>query len=76
MTEFLKNFHKLCNNAFFGKTCEDIRNRVEIKFASDRKTAVKYYSKSNFIGETVFDDNLSANLCWVSSVRFVKITNV
>jgi hypothetical protein len=72
LTEFLKNFHKLCNNAFFGKTCEDIRNRVEIKFASDRKTAVKYYSKSNFIGETVFDDNLSAVHFRKKSILFDK----
>ena len=31
-TDFEKDFFKLLNNAFYGKTLENIRNRIDVKF--------------------------------------------
>ena len=58
--DFDKDFFKLMNNAVFGKTMENIENRVDIKFATDRKRALKYSAKPNFNRAVVFDENLIA----------------
>ena len=59
-SDFEKDFFKLMNNSVFGKTMEDIESRVDIKFATDRKKALKYSSKPNFNRAVIFDENLIA----------------
>ena len=39
---------------------ENIENRVDIKFATDKKRAQKYSSKPNFNRAVIFDENLIA----------------
>ena len=46
--EFEKDFFKLMNNSVFGKTKENIRNRVNIKLVNDKKQAEKLSAKPNF----------------------------
>jgi hypothetical protein len=48
------------NNSVFGMTMENIENRVDIKFATDRKKALKYSAKPNFNRAVVFYENLVA----------------
>jgi len=42
IAEFDKSFFKLLNNAFFGKTCQNIRKRVNMKAALNENTCKKY----------------------------------
>ena len=56
---FEKDFFKLMNNSVFGKTMENIRNRVVVKFATDQDQLRKYVAKPNFKGPPkIFNENL------------------
>ena len=55
-----KDFFKLMNNSVFGKTMENIRNRVDIKLVTDRKKAEKLAAKPNFKHCNIFCEELIA----------------
>ena len=57
---FEVDFFKLMNNSVFGKTLENIRNRVDIRFISSDKVAQKLAAKPNYDHCTIFDENLIA----------------
>lgn len=55
-----KDFYKLCNNALYGKTCENLRNRVDISLVKDEKRANKLIKSSTFKDFRIFHHNLVA----------------
>ncbi|XP_054267190.1 uncharacterized protein LOC128989333 [Macrosteles quadrilineatus] len=57
---FEKDFFKLMNNAVFGKTMENIRNRVNIRLATKEKQVDKWLAQPNFKRRTIFTDQLAA----------------
>lgn len=56
--DFEKDFWKLMNNAVFGKTMENVRNRINFKLVSDKTKFLKKVAKHNFERETIFNENL------------------
>ena len=48
------------NDSVFGKTLEDIRNRVDIRLISSDRVAQKLSAKPNYDRCTIFDENLIA----------------
>ena len=57
---FEKNFFKLMNNSLFGKTMENIENRVDIKLVASETEALKLSARVNYDRCTIFDENLVA----------------
>jgi hypothetical protein len=45
--DFEKDFFKLMNNSVYGKTMENVKNRMDLHLTSCDKNAVKWFSKSN-----------------------------
>ena len=53
--EFEKDFFKLMNNSVFGKTMENVKNRIELKLTTDNERAIKWFSKLEFKNSKFFD---------------------
>ena len=58
--DFEKDFFKLMHNSVFGKTMENIRNRVDIKLVNDKKQAEKLSAKPDFNHCYYFSEDLVA----------------
>ena len=55
---FEKDFYKLMNNSVFGKTMENIRNRVNVKLVNTENKLRKLVAKPNFRSRKIFNENL------------------
>ena len=57
-TDFEKDFFKLMNNSVFGKTMENVRNRVNVKLVTNELSLNKLVKKPNFKSANIFHENL------------------
>ena len=55
---FEKDFFKLMNNSVFGKTMENIRNRVNVKLVNTEEKFKKLSAKPNYKSCKIFSENL------------------
>ena len=55
---FEKDFFKLMNNSVFGKTMENIRNRVNVKLIDAGEQFKKLAAKPNYESRKIFNENL------------------
>ena len=55
---FEKDFYKLMNNAVFGKTMENIRNRKDVKLVNSVEKLRKLIAMPNFVNRKIFSENL------------------
>ena len=58
MNDMEKDFHKLMNNAVYGKTCENQRKRTDILLGNDRVKAAKFLDKAYCLDARIFHENL------------------
>ena len=71
-SDFEKDLWKLMNNAFYGKTMENIRNRCDIKLLNNENEIKKFINKPNFKDSVIFNDNLVAVVNNITSIKFNK----
>ncbi|GBO33084.1 hypothetical protein AVEN_241115-1 [Araneus ventricosus] len=60
---FEKDFFKLMNNSVYGKTMENIRNRVDVQLVNDKKKAQKLVADPTFKRFKIFDNELVGVEC-------------
>ena len=56
--DFEKDFFKLMNNSIYGKTLENVRNRIEFKLVSNERQASNLTNKPTFKSRTIFSEDL------------------
>ena len=59
-TKLEKDFFKLMINSVYGKTMENLRNRISVKIVNNEKHFLKHVSKPTFISRKIFDKNYVA----------------
>ena len=46
------------NNAVYGKTIENLRNRIDVKLVSNKKIYLKWTCKPSYMSHKIFDNDL------------------
>ena len=57
-----KAFYKLMNSAIYGKTMENLRNRIDVKLVNNEKGYLKCTSQPSYMSHKTFENNLVAIL--------------
>ena len=65
-------FYKLMNNAFYGKTLENVRNRQNIEIVNSEERFTHLASKPSFQRFTIFNDTIAAMHMKKSNIYFNK----
>ena len=60
VNNFEKDFFKLMNNSFYGKTMENLGKRVKVTLVNNAKDYKKYVSKPSFFSQKIFSKNFVA----------------
>ena len=71
-SDFEKDLYKLLNNSLFGKTMENVRNRINFILVNDKLKHKKLISKPNYQDTMIFDDNLCGVLLGKNEVKADK----
>ena len=75
-TDCEKDSAKLFNNAVYGKSMEDLINRINLKLVSDEETCKKETAKPNFKQFSIFQPNLTAVTLAKTKITWNKPTFV
>jgi len=71
-TALEKDMLKLMNNAVFGKTCENVENRMNVVLATDADTIMRHASKPTFVDMQLIGNGLVALHMRATSVLYNK----
>ena len=55
-----KALYNLMKNSIYRKKIENLRNRIDVKYVSDKKDYLKWTFKPNYMSHKVFDNDLIA----------------
>ena len=51
-----KALYKLMNNTAYGKTMENVRNRIDVRLVSNKKGYLKWTSELGYISQKIFSN--------------------
>lgn len=57
---FEKNFFKLMTNSVYGKTCENLPKRVEVRLVTTASQLKKLVNRATYVNSKIFNKNLVA----------------
>ena len=60
--DFEKDFFKLMINSLYGKTMENLRKKINVRFVNNEKDFLKYTSKPTYVTHKLFNKNFAAIL--------------
>ena len=69
--DFEKDFCKLMINSVYGKTMENIRKRINVRFVNNKKGFLKYTSKPTYVTDKLFNKNFAA----IHEIKQVLVLN-
>ena len=69
--DFEKDFFKLMINPVYGKTMENLRKRINVKFANDKKDFLKYIGRPTDVTHKLFNKNFAT----IHEIKQVLILN-
>ena len=69
--DFEKYFFKLMINSVYGKTIENLRKRINVRFVNNKKDFLKYTSKSTYVTHQLFNKNFAA----IHEIKQVLVLN-
>jgi len=58
-SEFESNLYKLLANSFYGKTCENVHRRCNVRLIADEKKFVRAIAKANYKHSQIINDDLA-----------------
>ena len=58
--DFEKDFFKLMINSVYGKTMENLRKRINVRFVNNKKDILKYTRKLTYVTHKLFDKDFAA----------------
>ena len=58
--DFEKDFFKLIINSVYGKTMENLRKRINVRFVNNKKDFLKYTSRPTYVNHKLFSKNFAA----------------
>ena len=69
--DFEKYFFKLMINSVYGKTMENLRKRINVRFVNNKKDFLKYTSRPTYVTHKLFNKNVAA----IHEIKPVLILN-
>ena len=58
--DFEKDFFKSMINSAYGKTIENLRKRINIRFVNNKKVFLKYTSRPTYVNHKLFNKSFAA----------------
>ena len=69
--DFEKDFFKLMINSVYGKTMENLRKRINVRYVNSKKDFLKYTSRPTYVNHKLFNKNFAA----IHEIKPVLILN-
>ena len=69
--DFEKDFFKLMINSVYGKTIENLRKRINVRFVNHKKDFLEHTSKPTYVTHKIFNKNFAA----IHEIKPVLILN-